>query len=220
MTGAALLFVCISAFLSLVLGTRVVGDKPFRAGGYAGEWLASVLSGYFNRTGSVIVVLTLIFLSIIMSTQFSFGRLFRAVLNGLGATGVATWRSFREWQEERRRQQQRREVIAKHTKKGALPPEIKIPSPPETASGLRSEPPKPLRKREDEAAMIAAPGVSASRPSRRSRRRSPCRRRRCPCRIPSRPRKRRPSGGRASTRCRPRPCSTRRKPSGRSTSAS
>ncbi len=117
----------------------------------------SVLAGYFNRTGSVIVVLTLIFLSIIMSTQFSFGRLFRAVLNGLGATGVAAWSSFREWQEERRRQQQRREVIAKHTKKGALPPEIKIPSPPETASG----PPKPLRKREDEAAMIAAPGLSA-----------------------------------------------------------
>jgi S-DNA-T family DNA segregation ATPase FtsK/SpoIIIE len=157
--GAGLLFMCVSAFLSLVLGTRVVDGRPFRAGGYAGDWLASLLAGYFNRTGSVIVVLTLIFLSIIMSTQFSFGRLFRAVLNGFGATGVAAWSSFREWQEERRRQQQRREVIAKHTRKGAPPPEIKIPSPPETAIGARPEPARPVRKRDDEAA--SAPALTA-----------------------------------------------------------
>ena len=36
----------------------------------------SQLSEYLNRTGSVIVILTLIFLAIIMSTQFSFGRFF------------------------------------------------------------------------------------------------------------------------------------------------
>ncbi len=45
-TGAALLLVCVSAFLSLVLGARSLGGKPFRAGGYAGDWLASMLSGY------------------------------------------------------------------------------------------------------------------------------------------------------------------------------
>ena len=116
----AIFVVCVSAFLSLVLGTRMLGGKPFRAGGYAGDWLASMLAGSLNRTGSVIVVLTLIFLSIIMSTQFSFGRLFRAVLNGIGKIAIGTWSSFHAWQEERRRQQQRREVIAKHTKKGAI----------------------------------------------------------------------------------------------------
>ncbi len=31
---------CISAFLSLVFGTLDVSGKPFRAGGYVGEWLA------------------------------------------------------------------------------------------------------------------------------------------------------------------------------------
>jgi len=35
-TGAALLFACISAFLSLVFGTLDLAGKPFRAGGYAG----------------------------------------------------------------------------------------------------------------------------------------------------------------------------------------
>jgi S-DNA-T family DNA segregation ATPase FtsK/SpoIIIE len=160
--GAALLFVCVSAFLSLVLGTRVVSGKPFRAGGYAGDWLASVLAGYFNRTGSVIVVLTLIFLSIIMSTQFSFGRLFRALLNGLAATSAGAWSSYRDWQEERRRRQQRREVIAKHTKKGALPPEIKLPAPADPTIAQRGEPPKPARKREDEPAAVPAFGAAKS----------------------------------------------------------
>ena len=146
-----------------MLGTRNLGGKPFRAGGYAGDWLASMLAGSLNQTGSVIVVLTLIFLSIIMSTQFSFGRLFRAILNGLGKMAVGTWSSFRSWQEERRRQQQRREVIAKHTKKGAIPPEIKLPAPPETAIALRPEPPRPGRKREDEPAFAAAPAAGSAK---------------------------------------------------------
>jgi S-DNA-T family DNA segregation ATPase FtsK/SpoIIIE len=116
-----------------------------------------MLAGSLNRTGSVIIVLTLIFLSIIMSTQFSFGRLFRAILNGLGKMAVGTWSAFRSWQEERRRQQQRREVIAKHTKKGAIPPEIKLPAPPpETAIASRTEPARPARKRDDEPAIAAA----------------------------------------------------------------
>ena len=43
-TGAGLLFACASAFLSLVFGTLEVAGKPFRAGGYAGEWLAQASS--------------------------------------------------------------------------------------------------------------------------------------------------------------------------------
>ena len=54
---------------------RPPAGRP-RAGGYAGEWLRSSCPSYLNRTGSVIVVLTLIALSTIISTQFSFGRLF------------------------------------------------------------------------------------------------------------------------------------------------
>ena len=71
--GAGLLFACLSAFLGLVFGTLEVSGKSFRAGGYLGDWLAKALTSYLNRTGSIIVVLTMIFLSIIISTQFSFG---------------------------------------------------------------------------------------------------------------------------------------------------
>ena len=79
--GTTLLFSCISTFLGLVVGTITVSGKPFRAGGYLGQWLAAELSEYLNRTGSIIVIMTLIFLAIIMSTQFSFGRFFRALFH-------------------------------------------------------------------------------------------------------------------------------------------
>lgn len=118
--GGALLFACLSAFLSLVLGTLAVSGKPFRAGGYAGEWLAMLLSEYLNRTGSVVAVLTLTVLAIIMSTQFSFGRFFGAIIAATGGSATQAFSAFGDWREERRRERQRREVIAKHTKKGAV----------------------------------------------------------------------------------------------------
>jgi len=125
--GAVLLVSCISAFLSLVFGTLEVAGRPFRAGGFAGEWLAGGLSDYLNRTGSVVVILTLVVLAIIMSTQFSFGRLFAALTAAIGRSAAQSLASLRERREERRREKQRREVIAKYTKKGAAPPEIKTP---------------------------------------------------------------------------------------------
>jgi S-DNA-T family DNA segregation ATPase FtsK/SpoIIIE len=117
-TGAGLLFACLSAFLSLTFGTLDISGKARPAGGYAGEFLAREMSEYLNRTGSVIVILTLIFMAIIMSTQFSFGRFFAAVIKAVRGGATRGLEALHEWREERRREQQRREVIAKHTKKG------------------------------------------------------------------------------------------------------
>jgi len=126
--GAGMLFVCLSTFLGLIFGTLEASGKSFRAGGYAGEFLATQMSEYLNRTGSVIVVLTLIVLSTIMSTQFSFGRFFAALTEGARGGATRGLDAFRAWREERRREQQRREVIAKHTKKSSPAPEIKSPA--------------------------------------------------------------------------------------------
>ena len=133
-TGAVMLFLCLSTFLGLVLGTIDVSGKPFRAGGYAGEFLAHQMSEYLNRTGSVIVVLTLIVLSTIMSTQFSFGRFFAALIEAVGGGISRGFDTLRARREERRREKQRREVIAKHTKPGAPAPEIKTPAPVEASA--------------------------------------------------------------------------------------
>ena len=102
-TGAVMLFGCVSAFLSLVFGTLDVSGKPFRAGGYAGEFLARHLSEYLNKTGSLIVILALSFLAVIMSTQFSFGRFFGAILESLRDGTIRAVDSFHAWREERRR---------------------------------------------------------------------------------------------------------------------
>jgi DNA segregation ATPase FtsK/SpoIIIE, S-DNA-T family len=118
-TGAGLLFGCLSAFLSLVFGTLDISGKARPAGGYAGDFLAREMSEYLNRTGSVIVILTLIFMAIIMSTQFSFGRFFGAISDAMRTGASQAFAAIQDWREERRREQQRRDVIAKHTKKGA-----------------------------------------------------------------------------------------------------
>jgi S-DNA-T family DNA segregation ATPase FtsK/SpoIIIE len=126
--GAGMLCACLSAFLGLTVGTLDGSGKSFRAGGYAGEFLANQMSEYLNRTGSVIVVLTLIVLSTIISTQFSFGRFFAALTKGARGGATRGLDAFDAWREERRREQQRREVIAKHTKKGSPAPEITSPA--------------------------------------------------------------------------------------------
>jgi S-DNA-T family DNA segregation ATPase FtsK/SpoIIIE len=155
-TGAGLLFGCLSAFLSLVFGTLDVSGKSFRAGGYAGEFLAKEMAEYLNRTGSLIVILTLIFLAIIISTQFSFGRFFGA---GIEATYGGLMRgidAFHEWREERRREKQRRDVIAKHTKKGAPVPEIKT-----AAVTTAAAPPDPRPAKASRSALSRAFGRAA-----------------------------------------------------------
>jgi S-DNA-T family DNA segregation ATPase FtsK/SpoIIIE len=118
-TGTALLMACLSAILSLIFGTLEVAGKVFRAGGYAGDWLARLLSDYFNRTGSMIVVLTLIFLAIIVSTQFSFGTLFTALTRAIAAAAGSGWDALRAWRDKRRMDQQRRDVLTKQARKSA-----------------------------------------------------------------------------------------------------
>ena len=117
--GVLLLCACVSSLLSLAFGSVDVGGKPFRSGGYLGEWLASVMSEYLNRTGSIIVVLTLTFLATILSTQFSLGRMFSSA-TAVGRTGTSRFSdALSAWLLERRRDRQRRGLVAKQRKKAA-----------------------------------------------------------------------------------------------------
>src|SRR5262245_8389772 len=115
--GAGLLFGCVSSFLSLAFGTSEISGKLFRAGGYIGDRLAALLSSYLNRTGSIILILTLLFLGIILSTQFSFGRLFAAIGQMIRDRSAAILAAYRASREERRREKQRQEVLRKHLEK-------------------------------------------------------------------------------------------------------
>ena len=78
--GAGLLFACVCGLP--VARLRQPGGRPARtsapAATSANGWPA-LLAEYLNRTGSIILILTLLFLAIILSTQFSFGRFFAFV---------------------------------------------------------------------------------------------------------------------------------------------
>jgi len=170
-TGAALLVASISTFLSLVFEKVEVGGKSFRAGGYTGEFFAREMSEYLARTGSLIVILTLIFLAVIMSTQFSFGRLFASILASARDGAVRGIDALHEWREERRREKQRREVIAKHMKKagngsGAEQKAAAEPKAPPVISGAAPERPAKGGRGEDPRAGGARPtSETAGRPA-------------------------------------------------------
>ncbi len=161
-TGALLILGCISAFLSLVFETLDLSGRAFRAGGYAGEWLAAALAEYLNRTGSIIVILTIMFLSVILSTQFSLGRLFGALFHAVTANVAGAWGSFREWREERRREKQRREVVAKHTKKAGAAPDVNVGG---ADAGSIAGPSRVVRKRDADEGQVPLPVTGSARPA-------------------------------------------------------
>ena len=121
--GTALLFTSLSGLLALAVGNLEIDGHAFRAGGSVGQLISTFSAGYLNRAGALIVLLTLLFMSVILATQLSFGRMFAFAFQAL----LAGWRqllaSLREWRENRRRDKQRQEVIAKHAKKSGVKPE-------------------------------------------------------------------------------------------------
>jgi S-DNA-T family DNA segregation ATPase FtsK/SpoIIIE len=144
LTGVTLLFACASAFLSLVFGPA--GGHRFAPGGTIGAGVAAAMSDSLNRTGSVIVLLTLMMLAAILSTQVSFGRMFAAT--GAGGRDFAS-RSFgwiRGRIDERRRDSARRAVVARHT---AAPPTAPAPQ--------TEKAPRAARPARDEPAVVPAP---------------------------------------------------------------
>ncbi|MDA1183236.1 MAG: DNA translocase FtsK [Acidobacteria bacterium] len=117
--GVALFFGCASTFLSLIAGTSQLDGQTFHAGGWIGTSLGAAMSEYLNRTGSIIVLLTLIALSAILATQFSFGRLFAQISKESRALWMRSTGALRVRVERFRKERERRKVTAKHAKTAA-----------------------------------------------------------------------------------------------------
>ena len=153
--GAALLFGCSAAFLGLAFGSVDIGGKQFRAGGYIGTLLAEGLAEYLNRTGSIILILTLLLLAIILSTQFSFGRLFAAIGSMIADQWAAMLGAMRARRDEKQREKQRREVLKKHLDKQAREGK---------AAGAPENPAAPGRPGSDDALVAAAARAASAKP--------------------------------------------------------
>jgi S-DNA-T family DNA segregation ATPase FtsK/SpoIIIE len=165
--GVTLLFGCTSAIFSLLFGSADSGGKTFHGGGAIGLWLGDVLAEYLNRTGSIVVLLTLVFLAVILSTQFSFGRMFQHATGrsrDLSARGTG-W--LRTWLDERRKNKARRVAIARQTQK-AQPAAGKAakPAADETRPARAPRIVQPDDEEDDDAVAVprTAPVVARKRP--------------------------------------------------------
>jgi DNA segregation ATPase FtsK/SpoIIIE, S-DNA-T family len=114
--GLSLLLVSLTAFLTLTFGAVTVEGEPVRAGGAAGQLAAAILTASFNRTGAYIVVATSLFVSLILSTQFSFASFLSAVGRFLATRAQALRTAWAHFLETRRKERMRRDVIKKHSK--------------------------------------------------------------------------------------------------------
>ncbi|MCE2539690.1 MAG: DNA translocase FtsK [Acidobacteria bacterium] len=115
--GLGVIVGCSAGFLSLAVGHLVESPRPIDAGGYLGAVLTGLLAEYFNRIGSSIVILTVLFLAVMLSTQFSLGQLLSAVWRGLGGLSQAVRGTIGGWWTQRQRARQRRDVVNKHLAK-------------------------------------------------------------------------------------------------------
>jgi S-DNA-T family DNA segregation ATPase FtsK/SpoIIIE len=111
--GTALLGACLASLLHLALGSVTLSGRRIATGGYLGALLANELTSYFSHTGSFIVLVTVLFLSVILATQFSFGRMFSAVGDATFGSARRALARLRAWRETRRRERTRREVVRK-----------------------------------------------------------------------------------------------------------
>jgi S-DNA-T family DNA segregation ATPase FtsK/SpoIIIE len=155
--GVGLFMGCTSALLSLVIGGAQPNARAMSAGGAIGTLIASASAASLNYTGSLIVLMTLVILSVILTTQLSFGRM-AALAHGrardAGAQGLGR---VRGWLDARRKNNARREVVARHTKKAA-------PAAPPTEKGappLRRATAPPVRAEDEERQARPEPAVVA-----------------------------------------------------------
>jgi S-DNA-T family DNA segregation ATPase FtsK/SpoIIIE len=120
--GLALLFACATAFLGLALPSAHESGRAFEAGGWIGDQLSGALAASFNRGGSLIIIMTLLFLSVILTTQVSLGRMFSIGLGAVRGRLSSLVARVGAWREERRKNRQRRDILEKHAKKQAAVP--------------------------------------------------------------------------------------------------
>ena len=118
------------------------------------------MAEYLNRTGSIIVILTLLFLAVVLSTQLSLGRMFSSASAVSRSRSSRVLGAFRGWLDERQRARQRQPLLAKQGKKPDTPipvlPAARKPAEPLAAArGARVEDAAPPRDHERRTPVMA-----------------------------------------------------------------
>jgi len=143
--GIVLLFAAATALLGLALAPAVgAPPRPYEPGGWIGDQVSGALAASFNRGGSLIVIMTVLFLSVMLTTQVSLGRLFAGLRSWIWSRTQGAVAAVRTWRDERRKARQRRAILEKHARKhaaDAAPPDTPAEAP--TAARARPRDPQP-----------------------------------------------------------------------------
>jgi S-DNA-T family DNA segregation ATPase FtsK/SpoIIIE len=126
-SGLFLLLLSLTAFLALAFSTVTIEGEAVRAGGAVGALLSAMLEGTFGRTGAFIVLGTALFVSVILSTQFSFAAFLKAVGEVVGKRAQSLRTAWAHFRETRRKEKMRQEVIKKHSQKDKDPSADALP---------------------------------------------------------------------------------------------
>lgn len=164
LVGVVLLFGCATAFLGLVIPAAAESGRAFEPGGWLGDQLAGALAASFNRGGSIIVIMTLLFLSVVLTTQVSLGRLFSSIAAWFRNRAAALAGAVAAWREERRRNRQRREILEKHARKHAGAAEAALPAKEAEPAAAQARP--RAREGQDAAPPPAQPAADKTQPIR------------------------------------------------------
>ena len=105
----------------------------------------------------------MLFLAIILSTQFSFGRMFALAGRTFRDRTARVVGAWREWREERRREKQRREVLKKHLDKPGATETAALATAALKAS--RRHTPRPGTEPEEDEPQAAPAPVASGRPA-------------------------------------------------------
>ena len=163
--GLLLTFVCSAAFLTLAFGVLDSAEQPLRAGagGYLGGWFAGLLAAYLNRIGSIILILTLLFLAAMLTTQLSFGQLFEVTGTRLLRGAAHGRQAIADWWADRRRERQRGKVIQKHLeRRGASSARAEVLA--KGAAPQNRQQKKRKRARQRAAAEQSVPAIAETQP--------------------------------------------------------
>jgi S-DNA-T family DNA segregation ATPase FtsK/SpoIIIE len=167
--GALLFLLTTASLLGLAFGGFDNHTRPFLQGGVLGTWGSGGLVAFLNRTGAAILLLTLLPLSLVLSTQFSVGHAWTSMSRHVRKRpGLLAY--FRTWQDERRRDRERQQIIDKHVRKAGADkaPEIANKAA-DAAANLRAARARAIPEPDDEFEdddedEIAKPLPKAARP--------------------------------------------------------
>jgi S-DNA-T family DNA segregation ATPase FtsK/SpoIIIE len=115
LAGVSLFTTCVAGLLGLAFGA-FDPDATSAAGGLLGTATSTILTMYLNRTGTAILLLSLIALSVFVATHLSLGKAASALGKRLRAERGPITR-FQDWREERRRDKARQQIVEKQVKK-------------------------------------------------------------------------------------------------------